>query len=67
MTNTHVITHEHDRFSYDVKPLAEKLKKTGGNITYEKVAGNQSFIGQRMKPTQLVGKWIQTIADKESI
>lgn len=46
-----------------LKPLAEKLKEAGGNITYEKVASNHSFIGQRMKLTRIVGKWIQAIAE----
>jgi len=42
-----------------LKPLAEKLRENGGNITYEKIASNHSFIGQRMNLTQIVGKWIE--------
>lgn len=42
-----------------LKPLANKLKEAGGNITYEKIASNHSFIGQRMKLTQIVGKWLE--------
>jgi len=54
--------------SYDViappdkmlRPLANTLMEAGGNIKYETIASNHSFIGQRMKLTQIVGKWIQS-------
>lgn len=42
-----------------LKPLAEKLKESGGSIQYETIASNHSFIGQRMKLTKIVGKWIE--------
>jgi dienelactone hydrolase len=46
-----------------LKPLADKLQEAGGKIMYEKIASNHSFIGQRMKLTQIVGKWIQSVVD----
>jgi len=42
-----------------LRPLAGKLKESGGNITYEEIPSNHSFIGQRMRLTQVVGKWIE--------
>lgn len=42
-----------------LKPLANKLMEAGGTIKYETIASNHSFIGQRMKLTQIVGQWIQ--------
>lgn len=42
-------------------PLANKLEETGGKIEYEKIPSNHSFTGQRMKLTQVVGKWIQSV------
>ncbi|WP_255345877.1 MULTISPECIES: hypothetical protein [unclassified Butyrivibrio] len=43
--------------------MADKLEEAGGKIVYEKIASNHSFIGQRMKLTQIVGKWIQSVVD----
>jgi len=49
-----------------LKPLAKKLEEDGGNIRYESIATNHSFIGQRMKLTKLVGKWIaETVVQSE--
>lgn len=42
-----------------LKPLAEKLEAAKGNIQYEKLSSNHSFIGQRMKLAQLVGRWME--------
>ncbi len=42
-----------------LKPLAVKLKESNGNVRYETIASNHSFIGQRMKLTNLVGRWIE--------
>lgn len=42
-----------------LRPLAEKLKEAGGNVTYETIPSNHSFVGQRMKLTTLVGRWIE--------
>lgn len=42
-----------------LKPLAVKLKEADGNIRYETIASNHSFIGQRMKLTHIVGNWIE--------
>ena len=44
-----------------LKPLADKLAEAGGKITYEKIPSSHSFIGQRMKLTLIVGKWIQSV------
>ncbi len=44
-----------------LRPLADKLKKAGGLVSYEQIDGNHSFIGQRMKLTHVVGNWIETI------
>lgn len=42
-----------------LKPLAKKLKESGGNIRYESIASNHSFIGQRMRLTNIVGSWLE--------
>lgn len=42
-----------------LRPLAQKLKDLDGKIKYETIASNHSFIGQRMKLTQIVGKWVE--------
>lgn len=42
-----------------LKPLANKLEEFHGNIRYEKINSNHSFIGQRMKLTQIVGRWME--------
>lgn len=60
--NVLLIAGTHDKIAPPSKmlvPLAERLKKAGGNIEYEKIAGNHSFLGQRMKLTEIVGAWIQ--------
>ena len=60
--NILLIAGTHDKIAPPSKmlvPLAERLKKAGGNIEYEKIAGNHSFLGQRMKLTEIVGAWIQ--------
>lgn len=44
-----------------LSPLADKLKEENGNISYEKIASNHSFVGQRMKLTQVVGEWLESI------
>lgn len=44
-----------------LKPLATKLAEAGGNIQYESIASNHSFIGQRMKLTNIVGRWIEEV------
>lgn len=49
-----------------LRPLAQKLKEAGGNISYETIATNHSFIGQRMKLTQIVGNWMENMCQKES-
>jgi len=46
-----------------LKPLADRLEEAGGNIRYEKIASNHSFIGQRMKLTQVVGKWMEEVIE----
>lgn len=43
-----------------LRPLAEKLKILNANINYEVIKSNHSFMGQRMKLTKIVGKWIET-------
>ncbi len=42
-----------------LKPLAVKLEEANGNIRYETIPSNHSFIGQRMKLTNIVGRWIE--------
>lgn len=42
-----------------LKPLAKYLGEAGGNIDYEIVKSNHSFVGQRMKLTKIVGEWIE--------
>ena len=42
-----------------LKPLADKLQEANGKIEYESIKSNHSFIGQRMKLTKLVGRWIE--------
>lgn len=44
-----------------VKPLVKKLKECNSNITYEVIRSNHSFVGQRMKLTKTVGKWLEKI------
>ncbi|MDO4491259.1 MAG: alpha/beta hydrolase [Lachnospiraceae bacterium] len=42
-----------------LKPLAVRLEEENGNVRYEKITSNHSFIGQRMKLTKIVGEWIE--------
>jgi dipeptidyl aminopeptidase/acylaminoacyl peptidase len=42
-----------------MKPLERELKKLGANVQYETITSGHSFSGQRMKLTQLLGKWIE--------
>lgn len=42
-----------------LKPLAKHLEEKGGKIDYEIIKSNHSFVGQRMKLANLVGKWLQ--------
>ena len=44
-----------------LSPLAGKLKECNAHITYESIFSNHSFVGQRMKLTKVVGKWLQTV------
>ena len=44
-----------------LRPLAEKLKETGGKVTYKSIRSNHSFMGQRMKLTKTEGEWIETV------
>lgn len=44
-----------------LRPLAGKLKERDVHITYESILSNHSFVGQRMKLTKVVGKWLQTV------
>ena len=44
-----------------LRPLAGKLKECNAHITYESIFSNHSFVGQRMKLTKVVGKWLQTV------
>lgn len=42
-----------------LQPLAAKLSENGGNISYETIPSNHSFIGKRMQLTKIVGRWIE--------
>lgn len=42
-----------------LKPLANCLKEANGNIDYEIIKSNHSFVGQRMKLAKIVGEWIE--------
>ena len=42
-----------------LRPLADKLAEMHGAVTYKAIKGNHSFVGQRMKLTRLVGKWME--------
>jgi len=44
-----------------LRPLADKLEEYGGNVSYQTIASNHSFIGQRMKLTNVVGSWIENL------
>lgn len=43
-----------------LRPLFRKLDEAGGNVKFETINTNHSFVGQRMKLTKIVGEWIQT-------
>ena len=49
-----------------LKPLAKKLEEAGGRVIYEKLASNHSFIGKRMKLTQIVGRWMEKVTVENS-
>lgn len=38
-----------------LRPLADKLEKSGGSITYRSIKSGHSFVGQRMKLARVVG------------
>lgn len=42
-----------------LKPLAKYLKEAGGEIDYEIIKANHSFVGQRIKLAHIVGKWLE--------
>ncbi len=42
-----------------LRPLAKKLEEGKGNITYEVIKSNHSFVGQRMRLTRTVGEWME--------
>ena len=44
-----------------MKPLAEKLMERDANVTYQTIKSNHSFVGQRMKLTNVVGQWIEQV------
>lgn len=43
-----------------MRPLFEKLKEKSAFVTYQTIASNHSFIGQRMKLTKIVAEWIES-------
>lgn len=42
-----------------LKPLADCIKNAGGQVDYEIIKSNHSFVGQRIKLAQIVGKWLE--------
>ena len=44
-----------------LRPLADKLEKSGGSITYRSIKSGHSFVGQRMKLARVVGEWIEDV------
>ncbi|HAU88087.1 MAG TPA: hypothetical protein DCW90_22205 [Lachnospiraceae bacterium] len=44
-----------------LRPLADKLTELKGNVTYQSIKSNHSFVGQRMKLTRLVGEWLEEL------
>ena len=48
-----------------IKPLAGKLEE-GGNVTYHSIQSGHSFVGQRMKLTGIVGRWIEHVIENEN-
>ncbi len=47
-----------------LRPLYEKLKEDGGDVQFRTIVSNHSFIGQRMKLTNIVGEWIASKANE---
>lgn len=48
-----------------LRPLAEKLEEQSEKLCYKSIAGNHSFVGQRMKLTRILGEWIESQVNKE--
>ena len=44
-----------------LRPLAEKLERSGGLIKYISIKSGHSFVGQRMKLARIVGEWIEHV------
>lgn len=44
-----------------LRPLADKLTELNGNMTYQSIKSNHSFVGQRMKLSKLVGEWMEEL------
>ena len=44
-----------------LRPLADKLTELNGNVTYQSIKSNHSFVGQRMKLSKLVGEWMEEL------
>lgn len=44
-----------------LRPLADKLIELNGNVTYQSIKSNHSFVGQRMKLSKLVGEWMEEL------
>lgn len=44
-----------------LRSLADKLTELKGNVTYQSIKSNHSFVGQRMKLTRLVGEWLEEL------
>ena len=44
-----------------LRPLAEKLERSGGLIKYISIKSGHSFVGQRMKLARIVGEWIEDV------
>jgi len=47
-----------------LRPAYEKLKESG-NISYEVIYANHSFVGQRTKLAKVIGGWIQSVEIKK--
>lgn len=50
-----------------LRPLAQMLKKAGGSISYRSIKSNHSFVGQRMKLTEIVGEWIESVINSGDV
>ena len=44
-----------------IKPLADKLSQINVSLTYEAIQSSHSFVGQRMKLTRIVARWIESV------